>query len=75
MIVPKLYCLIPLHYFTMQADRLQRAEDEKKFLAEQKSHHMKDRGHSRHGKERSVFGEVAKGVGFITADHQANHGR
>ena len=59
----------------MQADRLQRAEDEKKFLADRKSHQMKDRGHSGHGKERSVFGEVAKGVGLITAEHQANHGR
>lgn len=59
----------------MQADRLQRAEDEKKFLADRKSHQMKDRGHSGRGKGRSVFGEVAKGVGLITAEHQANHGR
>lgn len=62
-------------YVIVQADRLQRAEDEKKFLAERKSHQMKDRGHSGCGKERSVFGAVAKGVGLITAEHQANHGR
>lgn len=62
-------------YVIEQADRIQRAEDEKKFSAEQKSPQMKDRGHSGRGKERSVFGEVAKGVGLITAEHQANHGR
>lgn len=58
----------------MQADRLQRIEDEKKARSEQQLRQMKGKDHAGRGKGRSVFGEVAKGLGLIS-EHKATHGR
>lgn len=56
-----------------QADKAQRAKDKKAF-SEQKSHQMKGRNHAGRGKGRSLFSEVAKGIGLIS-EHKDNHGR
>lgn len=57
----------------MQADRIQRIEDEKA-RSQQQVNQMKGMDHTGRAKGRSVFGEVAKGLGLIS-EHKATHGR
>ena len=65
-----------MFFVTVQADRIQRLEDEQKMSLDQTGCHVKERspvGRGR-GRGRSVVGEGAKGVGHV-AEHNVNHGR
>lgn len=74
-LVPTMVMIKLLNYYkTVQADRIQRAQDERKANSEREIHQMEGDNHKGRGKGRSVFRQVAKGLGVIS-EHKATHGR